>query len=181
MKKTLFFLAMVAMTFGTIGNTNAQDTNNRESRRAEMQARQTERLVKDLKLTDEQKPTFEATYKKYLEEMAATRTRTDRQNERSNRDKELTEEEATAQLKDLFTRQAEQIQQQQQRLDIQRKYCAELSSILTPQQLLRVFQTSQANRMAGQGRQGGSRGGFGGQGGPRGGGFGGQGGFGGEF
>ena len=49
---------------------------------------------------------------------------------------EMTDEEATAQLTEVFARQAEQIQQSQLRLDIQKKYCAELSSVLTPQQLL---------------------------------------------
>ena len=93
--------------------------------------------------------------------------------------KELTDAAATARLQELFTRQENQIQQSQQRLDIQKKYCAEFSSFLTPQQLLRVFQPQQ-NRVRGQmgGRGQGGRGGRGGFGGDRGG-FGGQGGFGG--
>ena len=175
MKKSIFLLAMVAMTFGAVNNTNAQNNNDREARRAEMQAHQTERLIKDLNLTDEQKPKFEEIYKRYQEELAGTRrgAQRDLQAERSRKEKDLTEAEATEQLNEIFTRQAEQIQQQQLRLDIQRKYCAELSSMLTPQQLLQVFRPQQQNRQFGE-RQGGPRN-FGGGGGPRGG-FGGPGG-----
>ncbi|MBO4800445.1 MAG: hypothetical protein J5545_01105 [Bacteroidaceae bacterium] len=180
MKAHVKFLTMVAMLFGFLTNTNAQDNNDRAARFQEMQARQTERLVKDLKLSDEQKAKFDPIYARYLEEMAATRTQQNRERQADRKEKDLTDEEATAQLNEQFARQAEQIQQQQLRLDIQKKYCAELSSVLTPQQLLRVFQPQQMNRQGGN-RQGGNRGGFGGNrggfGGP-GGGFGG-GGFGG--
>lgn len=176
MKKTIFLTAMVAFLFGAISTINAQD--DRDARRQEMQTRQTERLIKDLKLDGEKKTQFETIYKRYLEELAATRPQQtrDRENERTKKD--LSEEEATAKLNEIFSRQAEQVQQQQLRLDIQKKYCAELSSVLTPQQLLIVFQQQnarQGNRQGGP--QQGGRGGFGG-GGPRGG-FGGGGGFGG--
>ena len=143
MKKTIILTALVAFLFGTINTISAQD----DSRRQEFMARQTERLVKNLKLDGDKKTQFEAIYKRYQEELAATRQQ---------------------------PRQAEQIQQQQRRLDIQQKYCAELSAILTPQQLLQVFQPQ--GRQGGRQGQGG-RGGFGG--GPRGGGFGGGGDFGG--
>ncbi len=173
MKTFLKIFALVAMTFGCLHNTNAQDNNDRAARRQEMQARQTERLIKDMKLSDEQKSKFEPIYARYLEEMAATRTQQNR--DRQNDNKDLTDEEATARLTEQFARQAEQIQQQQLRLDIQKKYCAEFSAVLTPQQLLKVFQpqTPQMNRQGQQGGRG-NRGGFGG-GGPRGG-FGGPGG-----
>lgn len=177
--KTYFrIFVLSAMIFGCIHNTNAQD-NDRAARRQEMQARQTERLIKDMKLSDEQKPKFEAIYARYMEEMSATRTQQNR--DRQNDNKDLTDAEATAKLNEQFARQAEQIQQQQLRLDIQKKYCAEFSAVLTPQQLLMVFQP-QAQQMNRQGQQGGrgNRGGFGG-GGNRGG-FGGggpRGGFGG--
>ena len=66
MKKILFILSMAAMLFGSVNNTNAQDNRGREGRRAEMQARATERLIKDLKLSDEQKAKFEPIYQNYL-------------------------------------------------------------------------------------------------------------------
>ena len=202
MKQTILGLITLAtITFGFNANTNAQD-NNRESRRAEMQARQKERLVKDLDLTDEQKPKFEEVYTRYQNELATLRPQrddvdaqsgataqqdTDKKDKKGKKDKkELTDAEATTQLQAYFDQQNEQIQRQQQRLDIQKKYCAEMSAFLTPQQLRKVFrQPMQGGRgqQAGRGGQGrrngqGGRGGFGG--GPRGGGFGGdQGGFGG--
>lgn len=177
MKTYIFLFTFIAALAGSIHNTNAQDRNDRSERRTEMRARQTERLMKDLKLTDEQKPKFEAIYKRYLEELSAVRG--EGRDERSNTDtkeKDLTDAEATAQLNKVFENQAEQIQKSQLRLDIQKKYCAELSSLLTPQQLLRVFRQQNMLRQGGN-RQGG-QGGRGGFGGPRGGGFGG-GGFGG--
>lgn len=184
MKTSFFMIAFAAMTLGSINSTNAQTDNDGENRRAEMQTRQKERLIKDLKLSDEQKAKFEPVYEKYQAELVALRpqrqqtdgeTGASAQQDRKEK-KELTDAAATARLQELFTRQENQIQQSQQRLDIQKKYCAEFSSFLTPQQLLRVFQPQQ-NRVRGQmgGRGQGGRGGFGGG---RGG-FGGQGGFGG--
>lgn len=181
MKQTIFMAAFATMIFGTALNTNAQDNSERETRRAEMQARQTERLVKDLKLTDEQKAKFEPIYANYQKELAALRQEPAREQAGQSEKKDLTEAEATAKLQEVFTRQEEQIQQQQLRLDIQKKYCAELSSVLTPQQLLKVFQPQTRNRQAQQGGRGG-QGGFGG-GSRGGGGFGGPrggGGFGGD-
>ncbi len=188
MKKTVFILSMAAMLLGSI-NTNAQDNNNRENRRAEMQARQKERLVKDLKLTDEQRTKFEPIYENFQKELAALRPQhqqvdgeTGASQQSGKKEKEeLTDAVATSRLQAIFDRQAEQIQQSQQRLDIQKKYCAELSGVLTPQQLLRVFQPQQQRNGQRNGqRQGGPRGGFGGgQGGPRGGFGGDRGGFGG--
>ena len=183
MKKSILILSMAAMLFGSVNNTNAQDNTERESRRSEMRARQTERLIRDLKLTDEQKAKFEPLYQSYQSEMAALRTpRTgaEASAQQGTRDKkELTDEAATARLQEIFNRQEEQLRQSQQRLDIQKKYCPQFAEFLTPQQLLRVFQPQQnRGRQQGGRGQGGPRGG---QGGPRGG-FGGgpQGGFGGS-
>lgn len=182
MKRNIVLVALAALLMGAVSTVNAQEDNGRDARRQEFQARQTERLVKDLKLEGEKKTQFEAVYKRYQEELAATRQQT-RQRDEDDTKKELTDEEATAKVNEIFTRQEEQIQQQQLRLDIQKKYCAEFSTILTPQQLVRVFQQPQGNRQSGrsgfqQGGRGG-RGGFGG--GPRGGGFGGGFGGGGDF
>ena len=52
MKKHIIITALVAFLFGAITTVSAQD-DNRDSRRQEMQARMTERLVKDLKLEGE--------------------------------------------------------------------------------------------------------------------------------
>lgn len=169
MKKFFLLTAVAVMSFVSVDNANAQ--NDREARRAEMQARQTERLVKDLKLTDEQKAKFEPIYQNYMKELFEVRQQPNREMDNQDSKKDLTDAEATAKLQEVFTRQAEQIQQSQLRLDIQKKYCAELSNVLTPQQLLKVFQPQTRNRGGQQGGRGGQ--GFGG---PRGGGFGGPGG-----
>lgn len=180
MKKNIIITAMVAFLFGAITTISAQDGNDRAARRQEMQTRMTERLVKDLKLEGEKKTQFESIYKRYLEELTATYTQPNRDQDAERTKKDLTDEEATAKLNEVFARQAEQIQQQQLRLDIQKKYCAEFSSILTPQQLLQVFQqpqgNRQGNRQGGRGNFNGPRGGFGGGGNFGGGGFGGPGG-----
>ena len=169
MKKFFLLTAVAVMSFVSVNNANAQ--NDREARRAELQARQTERLVKDLKLTDEQKAKFEPIYQNYMKELLEVRQLPSREADNDNSKKELTDAEATAQLQKVFTRQEEQIRQSQLRLDIQKKYCAELSNILTPQQLLKVFQPQTRQRNGQQGGRGGQ--GFGGN---RGGGFGGSGG-----
>lgn len=165
-------LAVSAMCLPT--NTNAQDNGDREARRQEMMARQTERLMKDLKLTDEQKVEFEPIYQRYQAEMLAVRQ--DAADNENVDAKSLTDEQAVAQLQKQFDREAEQIQQMQLRLEIQKKYCAEMSAVLTPQQLVRVFQ--QQRGRGGRDWQQGNQ--FQGGRGPRGGGFGGpRGGFGG--
>lgn len=169
MKKTLLTLALAFLTIGNV----AMAQNNNDARRAEMQARQMERLERDLKLTDEQKPKFEEIYKRYQEELQSVRqNQTRNANNDNDSKKELTEEEATAQLAEVFAQQEAQLSQMQARIDIQKKYCAELSQVLTPQQLLKVFQPQRGQQQGGRGN--GGRGGFGG-----GGGFGGPGGGGG--
>ena len=175
MKKVLLTLALVTFTFGNV--TVAQNNNNNDARRAEMVARQLERLERDLKLTDEQKPKFEEIYKRYQEELQGLRqNQTRNQNRDNDSKKELTEEEATAQLAEYFAQQEAQLSSMQARIDVQKKYCAEFSQILTPQQLLKVFQPQRAQQQGGN--RGGGRGGFGGGGGfgGPGGGFGGPGG-----
>ena len=104
---------------------------------------------------------------------------------RDNEKKELTAEEAKAQLKENFERQEQQIVTMQKRLEVQKKYADEFSKVLTPEQVLKVLTPQRGqggrdmNRRQGDGERRGNfdgerRGGFGG--GPRGGGFGGPGG-----
>lgn len=186
MKKSIFMMALALMSFASMNNANAQNDNDGEGRRAEMQGRQKERLIKDLKLSDEQKAKFEPIYDRYQNELQALRPQKDEDKADKKKDKkekqELTDAVATARLQELFTRQEENIKQSQQRLDIQKKYCAEFSSVLNPQQLLRVFQPqmnrNRGGQQGGRGEGGRGQGGRGGFGGGRGG-FGGQGGFGG--
>jgi len=182
MKKSLFTLMLAVVAFASVQTVSAQD--DRDARRQEMQKRMMERVEKDMKLDDSKKAKFEEIYGRYQNELMAVRSNRqgDQARERNQKKpQELTDAEATARLQEQFERQAEQIQQQQARLEIQKKYCAEFSSVLTPQQLVILYQPAQQGR--GGNRQGGGRGGFGGGG--RGG-FGGPGpgaggGFGGDF
>ncbi|MCR5820397.1 MAG: hypothetical protein K6F94_05565 [Bacteroidaceae bacterium] len=172
MKKSLFAIMLAVVSFACVQTANAQD--NRDARRQEMQKKMMERVEKNIKLDDSKKAKFEEIYSRYQTELFSVRS--DRQNARQRDEKKaekLTDDEATARLQAQFQRQAEQIQQQQTRLEIQKKYCAEFSSVLTPQQLVILYQPQQerGNRQGGQ-RQGGQRqGGFGAPG--AGGGFGG--------
>ena len=156
-----------------------------QARRAEMIERQADRMAKDLDLKDEAKTNFVTTYKAYQTELMSTMQMRFNQNreqgERNN--KKLTDEEATQQVSEYFKRQEEQITQQLQRLEIEKRYLAEFQKTLTPQQVAKIF--TQRQRQGGQGgqRQGGfnRQGGFGGPGGGFGGPGGGFGGPGGGF
>ena len=122
MKRTIMTtaLAIAAVLFST--TVSAQEGNNRAERRAEQQARQTERLIKDLKLDEEKKQQFEPVYQRYLDEMAATMPRQQAEERQRQSTDNLTDAEATTQLQDFFDRQDQQLQQQQLRIEIQKKY-----------------------------------------------------------
>lgn len=147
------------------------------------------RLAKDFNLKDDSQKSFVEAYTAYQKEMFATNQIQGQRPERAGQGdekKELTEEEATAKIKENFDRQEQQIATMQKRLEVQKKYAEEFSKVLTPQQVLKVLTPQRGGNGRGQGQQRGQgngerRGGFG-EGGPRGG-FGGgpRGGFGGGF
>ena len=120
-------------------------------------------------------------YTKYQNEMFSLfqfQRRDQNNGEERKRLSEMTDEEVTARIQEAFARQEQQIEQQKARLEIQKKYYAEFSKTLKPQQLIRIFgqqrpqgQRGQQGNQQGQ-RGNGGRGGFGGPGG----GFGGPGG-----
>ena len=187
MKK--YFLVM-AMALMSVASGKAQDQTSDEDRarmREEMVKRQTENLVKDLKLSGDEKTAFEELYAKYQNELMSQfqfqRRDRDGDGERKKLS-EMTDEEITARIQEAFDRQEKQIEQQKARLEIQKKYYAEFSKTLKPQQLIRIFgqqrpqgQRGDQNQRGGQGGRGGFQGGRGGFGGPGGG----PGGFGGPF
>lgn len=187
MKKTLL---MVAFALGMSGVMVAQDNDSqdRAKMRAEMVQKNAERLAKDFELKGNAKSTFLSSFVAYQDELMSTMQFPQQREQASSEEnadkkKELTEAEATAKIQQSFERQEKQIEQMQKRLDIQKKYYAEFSKILTPQQMERIFNRQDRPRNFQRG-QNGQRGGFGGQGergnrggfgGPRG--FGGPGGF----
>ena len=151
--------------------------------------RAADRVAKEFDLKGDTKEAFIKTYSAYQKEMFATNQTRGQRADFSNRDdaqKELSDEEATAKLKENFERQEQQIATMQKRLEVQKKYAEEFGKVLTPQQVLKVL-TPQRGQGGGRDQlqrrgdgerrgnfEGGQRGGFGG--GPRGGGFGGPGG-----
>lgn len=192
MKKTVIVAVLALMSYTML---NAQERMSEEERAkaiAERIDKSAERVAKDFGLKDEAKKTFVSIYTEYQKEMFATnQLQGQRQNfgNREEENKELSEEEATAKIKENFDRQEQQIATMQKRLDVQKKYSEEFAKVLTPQQVLKVLTPQRGQGGRGQrgndegGRrgnfEGGPRGGFGG--GPRGG-FGGPGGgFGGGF
>lgn len=188
MKKILFVMAVALMACGSAMAQRQQMTQEqREQRRAEMVKAQTERMSKELKVEGDAKTAFEESYTKYMNELNATM---DMDQQRRGRDEEtraekMTDEECYAKIKESLEQQEKQVEQSQKRLEITKKYMAEMMTILTPQQLYKVFGQRQRMGFGGQGFGGGQRGGFGGQGGfgggQRGGFGGGQGSFGGGF
>lgn len=195
MKKTIF-LAVIALVCCAALSAQERERMSEEERAkaiAERIEKAAERMAKDFDLKEDAKKTFISTYTAYQKEMFATNQAQGQRFEQADRDEEkkLTDEEATAKIKENFDRQEQQIATMQKRLDVQKKYSEELAKILTPQQVLKVLTPQRGQGGRGQGQrgqgdgerrgnfEGGPRGGFGG--GPRGG-FGGPGGgFGGGF
>lgn len=189
MKKTIIMAAMALVSFTAVSAQERANVEERERAIGDRIEKSAERMANDFGLKDEAKTTFVGIYSDYQKEMFSTNQMRSPRTEfadRNDEKKELSEEEATAQIKENFTRQEEQIATMQKRLEIQKKYAEEFAKVLTPQQVLKVLtpQRGQGGRGQNQRRngdgerrgnfEGGPRGGFGG--GPRGGGFGGPGG-----
>ena len=195
MKKTIIVAVLALLSSTAVSAQERMSQEEREKAMAERIERAADRVAGDLKLKDDAKKSFIQTYTAYQKEMFATNTNQGQrleQNGRNEEKKELSKEEAQAQLKENFERQEQQIATMQKRLEVQKKYAEEFSKTLTPQQVLQVLtpqrgQGGNRDQMRRQGNderrgnfEGGNRGGF--NGGPRGGGFGGPGGgFGGGF
>lgn len=167
MKKRMILVA--ALTLCLTGVAMAQnekaDADVRPKMRAEMAQKRAERFADEFKLDGTTKTEFISLYKRYMDEISGTMSLPDSEQkaEVDEKKKELTDEEATAKIQANFERQEEQITKMHARLQSQKKYYAEFSRFLTPQQLLKIF--SQPRRMGmphnGNMRQGGRPGGFG--------------------
>lgn len=192
MRKTIILAVLALMSSTAICAQERMSAEEREKATAERIERSADRMAKDFELKDEAKKKFVDVYTAYQKEMFATNTNQGQRPEQFNRNdekKELSKEEAEAQIKQNFERQEQQIATMQKRLEVQKKYAEELGKVLTPQQVLKVLTPQRGGqggrdqlRRMGDGNgerrgnfEGGPRGGgFGG--GPRGGGFGGPGG-----
>ncbi len=167
---------LIALAAFTIFSFQFSTFNTVKAQRPEMTEQRAEKLAKDFDLKDDAKDKFLTTYKAYQDELRGLqrgrRTMSARNDDADK--KKLTDEEATQRVEEYFARQEEMIAQQQKRLDIEKKYYAELKQVLTPQQLTKIFrqhnmQRNMPSRQGGPQRQGGfggpregGRGGFGG-------------------
>ena len=195
MKKTIIVAVLALLSSTAVSAQERMSQEEREKAMAERIDRAADRMAGELKLKDDAKKSFIQTYTAYQKEMFATNSNQGQRPEqvgRNDEKKELSKEEAQAQIKENFARQEQQIATMQKRLEVQKKYAEEFGKVLTPQQVLQVLtpqrgQGGNRDQMRRQGDndqrrnfEGGNRGNF--NGGPRGGGFGGPGGgFGGGF
>ena len=180
MRKTIILAVLALMSSTAICAQERMSAEEREKATAERIERSADRMAKDFELKDEAKKKFVDVYTAYQKEMFATNQNQGQRLEQFNRNdekKELSKEEAEAQIKQNFERQEQQIATMQKRLEVQKKYAEEFSKTLTPQQVLKVLTPQRGGqggrdqiRRMGDGN-GERRGGF--EGGPRGGGFGG--------
>lgn len=190
MRKTIMLAVLALMGSTAVCAQERMSEEERAKAMAERIEKSADRLAKDMNLKDDAKQAFVETYTAYQKEMFATNQfqgQRFEQNGREEEKKELSDEEATAKIKENFDRQEQQIATMQKRLEVQKKYAEDFAKVLTPQQVLKVLTPQrgqggrdQMQRRNGDGErrggnfEGGPRGGFGG--GPRGGGFGGPGG-----
>jgi len=189
MKKTIILAVLALMTSTALFAQERMSEEERAKAISERIGQSATRMAKDFNLKDDAQKSFVETYTAYQKEMFATNQMQVQRPQRTDRDeekKELTDEEATAKIKENFDRQEKQIATMQKRLEIQKKYAEEFGKVLTPQQVLKVLTPQRRGNNREEGRQRGQgngerRGNFG-EGGPRGG-FGGgpRGGFGGGF
>ena len=189
MKKTLLTMALTILV-GMSASAQPQRSSgeNNDNRRAEHAKQRADRLANDLELKGEEKSQFVSLYMEYQQALRPQRSSAIAEGpveKDRKKGKELSDEEAMKQIDEIFARREEQIAQSQQRLEVDRSYCAKFKEILKPQQLLKLFSRQQGPGQMRQGGQFGGRpgGGYGRQqGGGRPGGFNGPGGgFDGDF
>ncbi len=181
MKKSMILMAafaMISLSMSAQGQRQRLTEEEIAKLRAEQVQKQADRLAKDLELKDDAKAAFVATYTEYQDALAKVRMvsreegREEADADRDNKkEKNLSDEEATKRLEEVFARQEEQIEQSKKALEVTREYYAKFKETLTPQQLLKVFSQQQRGGRGGRGGEGGQGGPMGGgQGGPMGGG-----------
>lgn len=165
--KKLFLLGMAALMSAALmaQNDNSQDM-------TKMMQQHAEQVAKSIDLKGDAKTEFEHLYMQYTTELMGSFGR--RQNrqpgeERAERQgkkkEEMTTEEANQRLQDIIEQQERQAADAQRRVEVTKKYIAEFSKTLTPQQVVKVMQGGGQMRQR-QGMPGGPR--MGGMGGMRG-------------
>lgn len=163
MKKILATMfALLAMGQVAMAQRQRMTEEERAKAQAERIEKQATRMSKELKLEGDAKEAFETTYKKYQEELTATMTLDGQRRDRNVDADDLSDEDCYAKITENLAQQEKQIEQMQKRLEITKKYMAELLPTLSAQQLYKVFGQPQRGNFGGGQREGGSRGDFGG-------------------
>ena len=171
----MIIMALGLMVSAQVQAQEKESAESREAKRSEMIAKSGERLAKSFSLDDSKKESFLTIYTEYQTEMFATNERSDakaQQQKKADGEKkeELTDAQATERIQANFAQQEEQVARLQKRLEIQKRYYARFSEVLTQAQTLKaMFPQRTRPQGNGQQRQGGN--------GARSGGFGGPGGF----
>ncbi|WP_373736920.1 hypothetical protein [Bacteroides heparinolyticus] len=144
MKTRIAYVWIAALFVGSLTTVSAQEKKTDEKKQPptqeEMVKMQAGRKVKELLLDDATAAKFTPLYEKYLTELNATcpfnakkGKKTEGTETREDVKKELTDAEISQMLKDRFA-------QERKVLDIREKYFQEFSKILSPRQLLKVYQ-----------------------------------------
>lgn len=107
----------------------------------DMLARRAEKMAENLGIKEEGKADFIEKYKTYQQElMTARMAGIDSASLRKEAKTDgLTDEEATQRIQAKFDREAQQIVNAYNALEVEKKYYAEFSKTLTPQQLVKIF------------------------------------------
>jgi hypothetical protein len=142
--KKILFLTWIALTMiGSQITTMAQApaTSNRQRLNAEqIIQKRTAQMVQTLMLDDETAARFTPVYTQYLKDKMACRiTKKQVKGQQKGMKSEMTDAEAENVIKDRFA-------QSHKILDIQEKYYNQFRRILTPKQILRIYQNEKATR-----------------------------------
>lgn len=107
----------------------------------DMLARRAEKMAENLGIKEEGKADFIEKYKTYQQElMTARMAGIDPASLRKEAKTDgLTDEEATQRIQAKFDREAQQIVNAYNALEVEKKYYAEFAKTLTPQQLVKIF------------------------------------------
>lgn len=148
MKTKFIYVLMATLLIGS-QTISAQNKDNRDNKQRptpeQMAKRQTNQMVKTLMLDDATAAKFTPVYENYLKELRECRmmNRRDRMKNNNAETKQtpkpvLTDKEIEKQIKDQFA-------QSRKILDIREKYYNEFSKILSPKQIMKIYQTEKSN------------------------------------
>ena len=148
MKTKFIYVLMATLLIGS-QTISAQNKDNRDNKQRptpeQMAKRQTNQMVKTLMLDDATAAKFTPVYENYLKELRECRmmNRRDRMKNNNAETKQtpkpvLTDKEIEKQIKDQFA-------QSRKILDIREKYYNEFSKILSPKQIMKIYQTEKRN------------------------------------